>query len=267
MMVMMVVVMVSVMVSVMVCRPCDRQQQDPTPNLQQLREKVELKDLVAQPWLIEAANKAIDAAQAALEEAAAAAAASSSGSSGGGSAMDAAAAAAAKRLGLPGDVTKRALAELKVHKGEMKVLWEVVLYALLPEDLLPVLVHFVMRRLDATHFAGSDKDADAKRIVDTHPDGNSFFMYLPRRQQAAASGSKAEAGNGAAAAGAANGGGASSAQAGAGEGDGEGEGAVQLTARGTAEAMAAEEKVRPPHTLQGIPQQLQHVTPCFSSVP
>lgn len=162
--------------------------EDPTPNLQRLREKLELQDLMAAPWVVEAAKERLAAAEAAVSAAAAASGGSASSSE---DDVAAAATAAAPKLLPPPELLDRIQQDLKIHRKQAKCVWEAVLFCLAPETLTPCLVFMVRGRLEAAAFATVAREAEAKKIVDVPPpggapsDGSTFFMYLPRRGAAA----------------------------------------------------------------------------------
>ncbi|GBF96691.1 histone acetyltransferase type B catalytic subunit [Raphidocelis subcapitata] len=203
--------------------------EDPSPELQRAREKLEVEMLLEQDWAASAIAAAIAAAAAAAGD-------------GDEEPLSAAAAARAPPgpLALPAELAARVTAELKIHPHHLKSCWEAAVFchpAMRAADAaLPALEALVARRLgDGSAPGGGDGGGGGggggapggKRIVEVpREDGqdSDFFMWRPRGAKRTADAAPDGAGAGG---------------SGGGEG-GEGGGVVSVGRQGISEVSADE---------------------------
>mmetsp|Transcript_23975 Transcript_23975/g.52458 ORF Transcript_23975/g.52458 Transcript_23975/m.52458 type:complete len:574 (-) Transcript_23975:376-2097(-) len=157
--------------------------EDPSPNMQRMREKTEVEMMASTSWVQQQADRCV---QAALQGQTSWPAASpvQVEASGEAAAPSAAAgplvAGAEAALTPPASFWTRLTAGLKIHKREARMVWEALLYAQpgLLEDAhgKAAVTKLVELRLEASNFAYDGSNAETKKVVDLNKSGSNFIM-------------------------------------------------------------------------------------------
>eukprot|EP00798_Chlamydomonas_sp_ICE-L_P003312 gene3312-13339_t len=144
--------------------------EDPSPNLQCVREKLESEMMMAQPWISE---QVLQCAQAAMS--------SPGGLKSAVSGNLSKAASNKNPCRPPAGLISRITNELKITKKEVTLAWECVMYC--QSGLMEskagkeALENLVSYRLEGSHFAHNAGDAEAKQLVPLSSGARDFIMF------------------------------------------------------------------------------------------